>query len=70
MTLTIVPEILIPQLYFRIKWLRTGLKILILAENYVTDENSRLCMSLRVEGLFVLRPVANLDFVSVFNLWA
>jgi hypothetical protein len=23
-----------------------------------------------VEGLFVLCPVAELDFVSVFNLWA
>jgi hypothetical protein len=22
-----------------------------------------------VEGLFVLRPVSDLDFVSVFNLW-
>jgi hypothetical protein len=24
----------------------------------------------RVEGLFVLRPAADLDFVSAFNLWA
>jgi hypothetical protein len=24
----------------------------------------------RIEGLFVLHPVADLDFVSVFNLWA
>jgi hypothetical protein len=27
-------------------------------------------ISFRVEGLFVLRPVGDLDFVSVFNLWA
>jgi hypothetical protein len=25
---------------------------------------------LLIEGLFVLRPVCDLDFVSVFNLWA
>jgi hypothetical protein len=24
----------------------------------------------RVEGLFVLRPVTDVDFVSVFSLWA
>jgi hypothetical protein len=30
----------------------------------------KIVYSFRVEGLFVLRPVANLDFVLVFDLWA
>jgi hypothetical protein len=30
----------------------------------------KILYSYIVQSLFVLRPVADLDFVSVFNLWA
>jgi hypothetical protein len=30
----------------------------------------KIVILFRVEGLFVLRPVADVDIVSVFNLWA
>jgi hypothetical protein len=33
-------------------------------------EDKIVYISFKVEGLFVRRPVADLDFVSVFNLWA
>jgi hypothetical protein len=33
-------------------------------------EDKIVYISFRVKGLFVLRPVAALDFFSVFNLWA
>jgi hypothetical protein len=52
------------------------LKIVILLQlqqkkiNEFFFEDKIVGISLRVEGLFVLRPVADLDFDSIFNLWA